>query len=210
MEAGWRSPEQAAQCEATDPSGRRCALVSGHAGEHVAGAASASEAPIGAEPTAAVPSGSPADKPKSSGSGCLGAIILIAIIGAGWWFISGGGDRGGTSTPPVVTVTAEPNSRPATGTVAQQNAIRAAQDYLDYTAFSRSGLIDQLVFEGYSQSDAAYAVDWLDVNWNEQAARSAKAYLDYSSFSRQGLIDQLEFEGYTHAQAVYGVDQTGL
>ncbi|XKG11107.1 Ltp family lipoprotein [Sutcliffiella horikoshii] len=34
-----------------------------------------------------------------------------------------------------------------------------AQDYLDYTAFSRSGLIQQLEFEGFSNADATYAVD---------------------------------------------------
>ena len=35
--------------------------------------------------------------------------------------------------------------------VSQQNAVRKAKDYLDYTAFSRSGLINQLVeFEGFA------------------------------------------------------------
>jgi hypothetical protein len=81
---------------------------------------------------------------------------------------------------------------------------------LDLTAFSRSGLIDQLEYEGYSTQDATYAVDALGANWNEQAARQAEQYLELTAFSRQGLIDQLEYEGFTTAQANYGADAVGL
>jgi hypothetical protein len=101
-------------------------------------------------------------------------------------------------------------------TMSQQQARASAQDYLDYSAFSRQGLIDQLSSE-YGESfpvkDAEYAVDSLDADWNEQAAKAAQDYLDYDSFSRQGLIDQLSSEygdQYTVEQATYGVDQTGL
>jgi hypothetical protein len=96
------------------------------------------------------------------------------------------------------------------GTVSQQNALRKAADYLEYTAFSRTGLIGQLEFEDYSTADATWAVDRVTVNWNEQAAKKAKDYLEYTAFSRTGLIDQLTFEGYTPAQAEYGVSKTGL
>ena len=91
-----------------------------------------------------------------------------------------------------------------------QQAVAKAQDYLDYSSFSRSGLIDQLEFEGFSTQDSTAAVDSLTVNWNEQAAMKALEYLDFSSFSRSGLIDQLVFEGFTQSQAQYGVSQTGL
>ena len=94
--------------------------------------------------------------------------------------------------------------------VAQQNAVRSAESYLSFTAFSRSGLIGQLEFEGYSTHDATAAVDSLDIDYDEQAAKAAKNYLDLMGFSRSGLIDQLVFEGYTREQATYGVDQTGL
>ena len=98
----------------------------------------------------------------------------------------------------------------AAGTISQQNALRAARDYLDYTAFSRPGLIGQLEYEKYSTEDATWAVDRVTVDWNEQAAKSAKDYLDYTSFSRAGLVDQLIYEGFTPEQAEYGVSQTGL
>jgi hypothetical protein len=95
-------------------------------------------------------------------------------------------------------------------TVSQANARESAESYLNTSSFSRSGLIKQLEFEGFSRADATYAVDAVNPNWNEQAAKSAKAYLDTSSFSRSGLIKQLEFEGFTTKQATYGVNQTGL
>jgi Host cell surface-exposed lipoprotein len=77
-------------------------------------------------------------------------------------------------------------------------------------AFSRTGLIKQLKYEGFSISDATYAVDAVSPNWNLQAAKAAQSYLDSMAFSRSGLIEQLEYEGYTAQQAVYGVNQTGL
>jgi hypothetical protein len=95
-------------------------------------------------------------------------------------------------------------------TASQRNARDKAGEYLEYTSFSRSGLIDQLKFEGFNTSDATYGVDAAHVDWNKQAALKAKEYLEYTSFSRSGLVDQLEFDGFTTAQATYGVAQTRL
>jgi hypothetical protein len=110
---------------------------------------------------------------------------------------------------PTTTEAAKPKPKPQP-TVSQQNAIESAQSYLDFSAFSKEGLIEQLVYEGFSKKDAAYAVKAIKPNWNAQAAKAAQQYLDYSSFSRQGLIDQLMFEGYTRAQAEYGARKVGL
>ena len=94
-------------------------------------------------------------------------------------------------------------------TLAQENAVQTAESYLDYAAFSRKGLIDQLEFEDFSTNDAKFAVDYLAPNWNEQAGLMAQSYLDYTSFSRQGLFDQLRFEGFTKKQATHGVKAVG-
>lgn len=112
-----------------------------------------------------------------------------------------------TTPPPPPTTAADPF---AGETINQQNARSKASDYLDYTAFSRSGLIDQLVYEGFTQADATYAVDAITVDWNAQAAAKAASYLEYTSFSRSGLVDQLVYEGFTQAQAEYGASTTGL
>jgi len=106
-----------------------------------------------------------------------------------------------------ITLTLE--EKPAL-TLAQENAVDKAQSYLDFSAFSHSGLIDQLVFEDFSVEDATFAVDYIAVDWNEQAAKKAQSFLDFSSFSRQGLIDQLTFEGFSAEQAEYGVSQVGF
>lgn len=95
-------------------------------------------------------------------------------------------------------------------TVSQSNAVDKAQSYLDFTAFSRTGLIKQLEFDQFSTDDATFAVDTVTVDWMVQAARSAQSYMDFSAFSRSGLIDQLEFEGYTSEQAQHGADSVGL
>lgn len=88
-----------------------------------------------------------------------------------------------------------------------RNALQSAKDYLDAIPFSRKGLIEQLEYEGYSRSEAEYAVEHCGADWNKQACDMAKDYLEVMSFSRSSLIEQLEFEGFTHSQAVYGVDQ---
>ena len=95
-------------------------------------------------------------------------------------------------------------------TVSQSNAKRSARNYLGVLAFSRSGLIEQLEYEGFSTADAIYGVDAQNADWNVQAAKSAKQYLKSMAFSRSGLIDQLIYEGFTQSQAEYGVNTTGL
>ena len=40
-----------------------------------------------------------------------------------------------------------------------EQAAKSAQSYLDMMGFSRSGLIEQLVFEGYTQDQATYGAD---------------------------------------------------
>lgn len=91
----------------------------------------------------------------------------------------------------------------------QRNAIRKAESYLSLMPFSHAGLVKQLEFEGFSASDASFAVDSLDVDWKKQAAKKASDYLELMAFSRQGLIDQLLFDGFTQSQAEYGVGENG-
>ena len=92
-------------------------------------------------------------------------------------------------------------------TSGERNALGKAKEYLSVMPFSASGLKDQLEYEGFSSSEAQYAVDNCGADWNEQAVKKAEDYLDMMSFSRAGLIEQLEYEGFTHSQAEYGVNQ---
>lgn len=103
-------------------------------------------------------------------------------------------------------------------TVEQENAIRSAENYLEFMPFSKQGLIDQLsssAGDGYPQDVATFAVEHIegDVDWNEQAVKAAESYLDLMSFSRSGLIEQRTSDagdGYTREQAEYAADQVGL
>lgn len=98
----------------------------------------------------------------------------------------------------------------AAPSVSQQNAVKKAKDYLNYTAFSYKGLIEQLEYEKFSHEDAVYGADHCGADWMVQAAKKARDYMNYNSFSRGSLIDQLEYEGFTSEQAAYGADSVGL
>ena len=137
---------------------------------------------------------------------------------------------------PTVTVTAPAAQAPATQapavqapadsqappnssmTAAQQQAVDSAKSYLSGgMGFSEQGLLKQLTSsygEGFSKSDAQFAISYLHPDWNAQAVQSAKNYLSGGQgFSRQSLIEQLTSsygEGFTQAQAEYAVSQVGL
>jgi hypothetical protein len=121
-----------------------------------------------------------------------------------------------TETTSITTPTLTPqadnqNTSPVSNeTVSQTNATKKAKSYLDYTAFSHDGLVDQLEYDQFSHADAVYGTDSSGANWNEQAAKKAKSYMEYSAFSRGSLIAQLEYDKFTQAQAEYGANAVGL
>ena len=149
------------------------------------------------------------------------AIIVVVALGGISNLFGGGNDSVDEQSPTEVVAEAALSEPEETGmveedvtefaneTAGEENARESADSYLSYSAFSRSGLIDQLLYEGFSQSEAEYGVDALGADWEQQAALSAAEYLAYSAFSRQGLIDQLVYEGFSDAEAAYGVDTVG-
>lgn len=94
-------------------------------------------------------------------------------------------------------------------TMGEKNAVKKAINYLSFMAFSKGGLIHQLEYEGFSTNDATYAVNNIEVDWNEEAGLKAKSYLEFMAFSRSGLIKQLEYDKFTREQAEYGVAYVG-
>lgn len=153
---------------------------------------------------------------SSVGAAVLAGVLAIGVTGCTV------PDEGGTAADRAEVNTKQ--DKPAAGdkkakkekasapkeSVSQENARESAESYLDMAAFSRTGLIKQLKFEGFSQKDAEYGVDAQKANWNKQAAASAESYLEMSSFSRASLVEQLMFEGFTRPQAEYGADAVGL
>lgn len=90
-----------------------------------------------------------------------------------------------------------------------QQAVKAAQNYIDLMGFSYSGLVDQLKFEGYTDSEAAYGASNCGADWNAAAVKSAQSYLSLMSMSRDELYSQLEFDGYTPEQINYALSAVG-
>lgn len=88
-----------------------------------------------------------------------------------------------------------------------ENALRSAENYIDFMGFSKQGLRDQLDYEGYSKKAIKYAVDNVDADWKEECVESAESYLSFMSFSERELRDQLEYEGYTKKQINYAIDK---
>lgn len=132
---------------------------------------------------------------------------------------------GESALPPVVTSSAQSStpapSKPVTNNTPpslskpQINAVRAAQSYLNISAFSRDGLIEQLsssAGSGFNRHDATIAVDSMNVDWNREAVKSAKQYLQLMGFSCKGLIQQLSSPAggkFTEKQAIFGAQQAG-
>lgn len=163
-------------------------------------------------------------KKSGLGKGCLivvGALIVLGVIGQ----MAGNGEDPAKKDASVAVASApQPTlsqeevalEKPASSlTVAQENAVRNAEQYLSMAGFSRNGLVEQLSSDagnGYAKADAIAAVDSLNVDWNEQAVRSAKQYLEISGFSCKGLIEQLSSSAghkFTRSQAEYGAKQAG-
>ena len=115
-----------------------------------------------------------------------------------------------SSSSPLATLPAESTTLETLETLGEANARQKAEDYLAFSAFSKSGLIDQLIFEGFTRDEAVYGVNHISVDWNEQAAKKAAQYMSFQSFSANGLIQQLIFEGFTKRQAAYGAVMVGF
>jgi hypothetical protein len=118
-----------------------------------------------------------------------------------------------TPTPvPTVTVTPTPTPTPTAPTlsVSRANAVLKAASYLRSSGYSRSGLIKQLLYEGFSNDDAIYAVDAQKTDWRVNAVRKATSYLRSSGYSRSGLIKQLLYEGFSLADSEFAATSVGL
>lgn len=111
---------------------------------------------------------------------------------------------------PEVKPVKEKETEKSSETLAQKNAVGKAKEYLKIMSFSKSGLIEQLEFEGFESDDARYAVNKIEVDWKEQALRKGNEYLKLMNYSRKGLIEQLEFEGFSTEEATYALDEIGL
>lgn len=154
----------------------------------------------------------------------LGGISAVVILG-----LMGACSPADSDTAPADTETqistqmkspaSKPSAAPRQQTTEQQagvprehqQALKKAESYLKYSAFSEQGLYKQLTSEygsGFPADAAQYAIDNLNADWNAQAVKKAESYLKHSAFSEQRLYDQLVSEygsGFTPEQARHAV-----
>ena len=92
-------------------------------------------------------------------------------------------------------------------TTGKRNAQIRAMEYLETIPLSRNGLIEQLKYESFSQSEAEYGADNCGADWYEQAEKKALLYLEIGAFSKERLIEQLEYDGFTHDEATIATNR---
>jgi len=167
----------------------------------------------------------PARHKVLSGLVAFGAlVIIIAVVSSSNKPSTTASDTGtaGSAVSPSAAVSSAaastaPSAPAATAgrsmTGSQQQAVDSAKSYLgEGEGFSERGLLRQLTSslgEGLSESDAEFAIKYLNPNWDQQAVDSATGYLtEGRGFSEQGLLQQLTAtagEGFTEAQAEYAI-----
>ncbi|MBR5328600.1 MAG: Ltp family lipoprotein [Firmicutes bacterium] len=156
------------------------------------------------------PVATPAPK-KKGGAGkfiAIGILIFAVIVAAVCFFVGRNAlmDEFGLTEREEIVLD-EPSVAPSTS--GEEAALTKAYEYLNSLPFSYEGLVDQLEFEGFSNSEATYAANNCGADWYQQALLKAWDYLDSVALSYDGMISQLEYEGFTYAEALYGADNCG-
>ncbi len=93
-----------------------------------------------------------------------------------------------------------------------KSALKKAESYSDTMHMSKQGIYDQLTSEygeKFSAEAAQYAIDNLDVDWNQNALKKAEDYQKTMNMSPSAIYDQLisEYgEQFTEEEAQYAID----
>ena len=112
----------------------------------------------------------------------------------------------------AVTKFCDDNGIRMDGPTEEERAVEIVQLLLEagngVTYWSRDGMIKQLEIDNkFSHDAAAFAVDSVGIDWNEQAAGAARTYITLNpGNTRETYISNMELQGFTHDQAVYAVD----
>lgn len=93
-----------------------------------------------------------------------------------------------------------------------KNALKKAENYSKTMHMSKKGIYDQLTSEygeQFNEEAAQYAIDNMNVNWEENALEKAKTYQNSMSMSKNAIYDQLisEYgEQFTEEEAQYAIE----
>ncbi len=88
----------------------------------------------------------------------------------------------------------------------QVQAIQTAKDYLDTMPLSQTELLQMLTVENINLEDAKFALEYLDIDWNQEARKKAKEYCKHKiGFSKVKLKAQLLFDHFTEEEADFAL-----
>ena len=88
----------------------------------------------------------------------------------------------------------------------QLQAIQTAKDYLDTMHLSQTELLQMLSVENIDSEDAKFAIEYLRIDWNQEARKKAKEYCKHKiGFSKVKLKAQLLFDHFTEEEADFAV-----
>lgn len=97
-------------------------------------------------------------------------------------------------------------------TTSELNALKKAQSYSDNMHMSKKRLYEQLTSsygEGFTASEAQYAIDHVKADWNYNALQKAKSYQSSMNMSKNRIYQQLTSaygENFTASEAQYAID----
>ena len=93
----------------------------------------------------------------------------------------------------------------------QVQAIQTAKDYLDTMPLSQTELLQMLTVEDINLEDAEFALEYLDIDWNQEARKKAKEYCKHKiGFSKVKLKAQLLFDHFTEEEADFAVSHINV
>ena len=88
----------------------------------------------------------------------------------------------------------------------QVQAIQTAEDYLDTMPLSQTELLQMLAVDDIDLEDAKFAIEYLNIDWNQEAKKKAKEYCKHKiGFSKVKLKAQLLFDHFTEEEADFAV-----
>ncbi|WP_438467844.1 Ltp family lipoprotein [Streptococcus pluranimalium] len=95
-----------------------------------------------------------------------------------------------------------------------KNVVKKAESYINTMHMSKQGVYDQLTseFDKFTPEQAQYAIDNLEIDYNEVAVKKGEDYYKTMNMSKQGIYNQLtsEFDKFTAEEAQYAIDNLKL
>ena len=93
----------------------------------------------------------------------------------------------------------------------QLQAIQTAKDYLDTMPLSQTELLQMLSVENVDSEDAKFALEYLNIDWNQEARKKAKEYCKHKiGFSKEKLKSQLLFDHFTEEEADFAMSHINV